>query len=270
IFLGPYTVSAGGVRTHTIQLPQYIGSVRTMVVAAGENSYGSVEKTTPVKKPLMILGTAPRTIKTGETFKLPVTVFAMKPEVKNVSVSVKTNGLLTINGASSKSLTFSKEGEKYIDFELSTTEKTGVAKIEITAISGNNISKYNIEMDVSYPNTYQTQVIDKTTGNYELAFNYQPGFIKGTNETYLEIYNIPPLNLEKRIQYLTSYPHGCLEQKISGAFPQLYLSEFIELTNEQKEKIKDNIISTLNLLQRFQLPNGGGGLRDTEKDAFYR
>lgn len=257
IFLGPYTVSAGGVRTHTIQLPQYIGSVRTMVVAAGENSYGSVEKTTPVKKPLMILGAAPRTIKTRETFKLPVTVFAMKPEVKNVSVSVKTNGLLTINGTSSKSMTFTKEGEKYIDFELSANEKTGVAKIEITAVSGNNISKYNIEMDVNYPNTYQTKVIDKTTGNYELSFKYQPEFIKGTNETYLEIYNIPPLNLEKRIQYLTSYPHGCLEQKISGAFPQLYLSEFIELTNEQKEKIKDNIINTLNLLQRFQLPNGG-------------
>jgi uncharacterized protein YfaS (alpha-2-macroglobulin family) len=43
IFLGPYTVGKGQTRVHDIKLPNYVGSVRTMVVAANADlsAYGS-------------------------------------------------------------------------------------------------------------------------------------------------------------------------------------------------------------------------------------
>ncbi|HRN57625.1 MAG TPA: alpha-2-macroglobulin family protein, partial [Agriterribacter sp.] len=59
-YLGPFHLKKGQKQTHHFQLPPYIGSVRTMVVAAGEKAYGFAEKNVTVKKPLMLLGTLPR------------------------------------------------------------------------------------------------------------------------------------------------------------------------------------------------------------------
>ncbi|HNQ67316.1 MAG TPA: MG2 domain-containing protein [Bacteroidales bacterium] len=256
-FIGPITLAPGAVNTHSIQLPQYIGSVRTMVIAAEGNSFGSAEKTTPVKKPLMILGSAPRKLGTNESFSLPITVFAMKSDVKNVSINVKTNGLLSIDGQTSKTLNFTKEGEKYVFFNLKSGTKTGVASIEITATSGSHVSKYNIEMDISHANAKMTDVIDGISSNDEYRVVFDAFGIEGTNETFLELYSIPPLNLEARLHFLTTYPHGCLEQSVSAAFPQLYLESLMELTAEQKADIQKNVNACINKLQRFQMPNGG-------------
>ncbi|MDD4217525.1 MAG: MG2 domain-containing protein [Bacteroidales bacterium] len=256
-FIGPFTLSAGGVHKHEIQLPQYIGSVRTMIVAAEGNSYGSAEKTTPVKKPLMVLGSGPRKLGTNESFKLPITVFAMKNDVKNVSITVKTNDILSLDGTNNKTINFNKEGEKYIDFDIKSGIKTGVGTIEITAKSGNYISKYDIEMDVKHANIMATDVIDGVSSNNIYETNFDVNGIAGTNSVFLELYNIPPMNLESKLDFLLSYPHGCLEQIVSAAFPQLYLENMIELDNSEKAKIQNNINVCLNKLSRYQMSNGG-------------
>ncbi|KAG1649107.1 putative lipoprotein YfhM [Nymphon striatum] len=53
-----FSLKDGEKKSHEIRIPKYVGSVRTMVIA-GDNSkeaYGETEKTTAVRKPLMILG----------------------------------------------------------------------------------------------------------------------------------------------------------------------------------------------------------------------
>ncbi|NJM25811.1 MAG: hypothetical protein HC859_10305, partial [Bacteroidia bacterium] len=56
-FFGPFTLD-GGTATHKFIMPQYVGSVRTMVVAGYEGAYGKTDKATPVRKPLMVLATS--------------------------------------------------------------------------------------------------------------------------------------------------------------------------------------------------------------------
>ncbi|MCP5048832.1 MAG: hypothetical protein GY940_16795, partial [bacterium] len=77
-YLGPFDLKAGKKANHTITMPNYIGSVRTMVIAGDTdtNAYGKSEETTPVRKPLMVLASLPRKLSPGETVTLPVTVFA--------------------------------------------------------------------------------------------------------------------------------------------------------------------------------------------------
>src|SRR5690606_18927827 len=83
-YLGPFKLKKGQTATHQVSLPQYIGSVRTMVVASdAENSrYGKAEKTTAVRSPLMVLASVPRKVSPGESMTLPVTLFAMEKDVK--------------------------------------------------------------------------------------------------------------------------------------------------------------------------------------------
>lgn len=256
-FIGPIELKKGETNSHEIQLPQYIGSVRTMLVAAEGDAFACAEKTTPVKKPLMILGTAPRRLGVNETFKLPVTVFAMKNDVKNVNIKIKTNDLLKVVGSSSVNINFAKEGEKIQNFSLQSRSKTGIAKIEITATSGNHVSKYNVELDVKHVNTKITDIIDEMSGENKLNINFYADGIEGSNEAYLEIYNIPPMNLDYRLNFLKTYPHGCLEQVVSTVFPQLYLDAFMDLSSEQKAEIQTNINLCLNKLTKYQTPSGG-------------
>ena len=86
MYLGPFELEKGKENNHHIQMPNYVGSVRTMVIAGQDKCYGSAFETTPVRKPLMVLATLPRVISPGEKVALPVNVFAMDASVKNVKI----------------------------------------------------------------------------------------------------------------------------------------------------------------------------------------
>ena len=88
-FLGPFTLEAGKTNTHAITLPQYTGSVRTMVIAGSDRAFGIAEKSVLVKDPLMILVTAPRVISPGEKVALPVTLFIQKEGIKDITVKAE-------------------------------------------------------------------------------------------------------------------------------------------------------------------------------------
>ena len=97
-FLGPFALDAQAEGKHQIQIPQYVGSVRVMVVAGRQRSYGAAEKQVFVRKPLMVLGTLPRVLGPGETVSLPVSVFALDKKVKDVRVSAAVRGPLRLFG----------------------------------------------------------------------------------------------------------------------------------------------------------------------------
>lgn len=257
-FLGPFTLKGGKSATHKVDIPNYIGSVRTMIVAGNNKAYGSSEKTTPVTKPLMVLATLPRVLGPGETLKLPVSIFAFENHVRNVSVSVKTNNLLKIDGASAKNISFKENGEDFIEFDLVALKQTGIAKVEVHAVSGNEKARYEVELDIRNPNPPSTDskgdIIE--TGK-EITVTYTPIGIEGTNKITLELSAIPPLNLEKRLRYLISYPHGCIEQTTSSAFPQLYLAEMINLNETGKDQTAKNVKAAIHRLSQFQTFNGG-------------
>jgi len=62
-YFGPFTLDGGiSSNEHKFTMPQYIGSVKTMLVAGYEGAYGKTDKATPVRKPLMVLATLPRVL----------------------------------------------------------------------------------------------------------------------------------------------------------------------------------------------------------------
>lgn len=257
-FFGPFIMDAKKTNKHKIKMPNYIGSVRAMVIAGSGSAYGSAEKTAQVKKPLMVLASLPRVIGPGEKVILPVTVFALDKKVKNVKVEVQTNQMFEINDQSSKTISFLREGDQIVNFNLTAVEKTGLANVQIKVSSGTETATYQIELDVRAPNPRITDVIDAMIEpGKSWEGNYKPIGISGTNRGVAELSSIPSLNLESRLQYLLNYPHGCIEQTISAAFPQLFISNLIALNDEQKKITEANIKAAIDKLRSFQIPSGG-------------
>jgi alpha-2-macroglobulin len=239
-------------------IPQYVGSVRTMVIAGYEGAYGSAEKTCPVRKPLMVLGTLPRVVGPGESVDLPVTVFAMEKNVKNVNVEVSTDNLFTIEDSKNKSISFSQIGDEVVNFKLKVKPTIGVGKVRITASSGSEKAVYEIEIESRNPNPKVTNVIEATIEpGKSWSTAYKPIGISGTNKGTLELSSVPPINLDERLRYLIEYPHGCIEQTTSAVFPQLFLSDIMELNSEQKVATDRNIKVAIDRIRSFQNTSGG-------------
>jgi len=257
-FFGPIELEAGGTKEHSFKMPIYVGSVKTMLVAGYEGAYGKVSKATAVKKPVMVLATLPRVVGPTEKVKLPVTVFSMDESIKNVSIEVKTNDLLSLEGSNTQSIKFSEMGDKLAYFDLIVSEKIGIATVKVIAKSGKYKAEYTVELDVRLPNPRITNVIDGVIEPGKTwSSEYQPVGVEGTNNGVVEVSSMPSLNLEKRLKYLIRYPHGCIEQTTSAVFPQLRLGSLTELGTEQKREIAKNIEAAIKKINTFQNTNGG-------------
>ncbi len=254
---GPFYLKKGETATHQFTMPNYVGAVRAMVVAVEEGAYGSAEKEVPVRQPVMVLATLPRVLGVNEKFKLPVTVFAMKKEIKNAKITVETTGLISIEGESTKSLTFDKIGDKMLYFDLKTQKQVGAAHVKVTVTSGSEKAVYETDISIRNANPRETKVLAKALEKGDSwEAKYQPVGLKGSNNALLEVSAVPPLNLGKRLRYLVRYPYGCVEQTTSSVFPQVYLANLMTLSEKTKTKIDKNIKAGIQRLYRFQNTSG--------------
>jgi len=258
-YLGPFYLKPGETRSHSVELPNYIGSIRTMVIAGdAENAaYGKTEKTTEVKKPLMVLASLPRKLSPGETLKLPVTVFAMEDKIRKVQVDVTTSDALQAIDGKTKTLNFEKPDEKIIDFDYQVQASDKVQKIKVEVSGHGEKASYEVEIDVENPNPFSHKIKDfEIQKNSTEKMTYSPYGVEGTNSVKLELSTLPPMNFTKLLQYLENYPHGCVEQITSTAFPLLFLDEIMDLSSNRKSKFKNDIKEVIQRVGDAQLTNG--------------
>ena len=259
-FIGPFYLAKGKQQTHTLKLPMYVGSVRTMVVAGQDGAYGNAEKTAFVRTPLMLLSTLPRVLSTQEEITVPVNVFAMENQVKNVTVSLEASGAgVQITGNRQQSLTFDQPGDQLAYFTLKTGSKTGKATIHLTASGNGQQTKETIEIEVRNPNpvvTLRNSQWIEASQEAELSYTLA-GSSSANNQVQLEVSRIPSVDISRRFDFLYNYQHHCTEQLTSKALPLLFVSQFKAVDEQEAEKIKANVQEAIRQIYARQLPNGG-------------
>ncbi|MDE6483646.1 MAG: hypothetical protein K2L01_07825 [Rikenellaceae bacterium] len=255
-FCGPFVLSSGR-QKHTFKMPNYNGRVRVMVVAGDGRAYGNASKSVTVSKPVMVLGTLPRVIGVGEEMSVPATVFATENGVGRVEVSVQCSDGMTVTGPSRQTLSFGKAGDKTVPFRIKVGDKPGKGTIKLTATGGGKSSVYETEIEIR---SVATPVTESKTFAIEPGGKLSqkitmPGDA-GTCSLTLELSDMAPVDLSRRMQYLIGYPHGCIEQITSKAFPQLYLPKIAELTAEQKSACQQSVSETIRRMRSYQTPDG--------------
>lgn len=258
LFKGPLKTDKKGSAKISFDMPDYIGSVRVMVVAADGTRYGCAQKTVPVKTELMVLPTLPRVMGPGDKFIVPVTVFAMDENIKNVDVSIRVKGPVKVEGADRQTLEFDKPGERDAAFTLQVQPAVGNASVVIEAKGG----KYKVEKKTEInirpysPRIYSSETKEcLPKGSVKITIPDRG--IEGTNHASISVMRRPRLNIEHRLDWLIQYPYGCIEQTTSAVFPQLYLKDLIKNTMDDEKEIDNNINEGIQRLRRFQLPSGG-------------
>ncbi len=124
-FEGPFALKRGETRRHSYTMDNYNGRVRVMVVAGDGKAYGSASQSVMVRKPVMLLGTLPRVIGTGEEMDVPATVFATEDGVGDVHLTIETTPGLTVVGATSKTVNLRTAGDATVAFRVRTSRGAG-------------------------------------------------------------------------------------------------------------------------------------------------
>ena len=259
MYLGPFEIGKNDTKKHSVKLPKYVGSVRTMVVAhhPETEAYGSTEKATPVRQPLMVLASMARKVTPGEKVRIPITVFAMEKKMKTVNITLKHNDVFKIVGNTSQQLKFSNPDEKMAYFDVEVL-KNGLGTIEVVASGHGEKASYSIELDALNPNPETTETIDLVIEpNSTKVLDFNTFGVLGTNSAQIELSSLPTIDFNSRLQYLIKYPHGCVEQTTSSAFPQLFLNDIFDLSKDKKDAVQKNIQIAIDKLSKFQLSNGG-------------
>lgn len=252
-FVGPFTIK-GGTKAHKITLPNYVGSVRVMVVAAHDGSYGNADKTVKVTSPIMLLSTLPRTLANCDTVNVPVNVFAMENGIKDVAVNIDVDGPIKVLGKKVRNIVFKEMGEQLTEFRLvCDNSKEGKARIILTATANGHIAKDTTFIDVSNPMPIIYNTTEKT-----LAANGSTYFSWSSNDVgnvMLQVSSMPMLNFSGVSQFLESYPHLCTEQLSSKALFMLFGRKFLDA--EEKGKCDKDLPRLIKFVQSRQLTNGG-------------
>ena len=252
-FLGPFTLK-GGQATHKITLPMYVGSVRVMVVAAHEATYGHADKTVAVRSPLMVLPTLPRILSCGDRVKLPVNVFCMDDELKNALVKVSVEGPVSVVGPSTQTLTFATPSERLTTFDLVCDKvRSGQAKITVTAAGGGHTASEAIYIAVRNPQPPVISTYAKTLRPGEKHdFAWRP-FSDGTAQ--LEVAAMPKIDFSEAFSFVERYGHDCTEQLSARAMYLLYARRF--LGRDEQSRAEAALPGLLKTLLSRQTSEGG-------------
>lgn len=261
-YFGPVSLKEGEAKSFTTDLGPYVGAVRVMAVAGrSDGAYGVAERSVPVKSPLMVQATLPRVLSLEEWAGVPVTVFSSLGPGASVKVSLAASGGASVDGDAVKTVVFERDGEESAYFRVKAGTVPGQAHIVVTAEGGGKKSEHTVDLPIraagsSVAADWEAQIL--SGGKAEIALSY-PG-LPGTNKLYLEISPLEPINLSRRVSYLLGYPHGCSEQTVSKAFPQIFLPEVATLTDWELEDARTNVRAAIDKLAGFQVPSGAFSL----------
>jgi hypothetical protein len=263
---GQIKSDASGKASFEFDIPEFLGSLRIMVVAYDNEKFDSEEQKMTVSDPVSISVGMPLFLSPTDKVKVPVTFFNTTESPQTVKLSTQTEGQISVNNFAENNITIEPGKEKHLDLEVAGKDKMGLGKLKVIAKSEKETFSKTTEISVRPAGSLQKS---GTSGilakNTDLAFAAPTGYIPGTFSSKIYIGNTPMMQFGNRLETLLAYPHGCVEQTISKAFPQLYLDDLIQQINGKLEISESgqselnpqyNVNAAIQKLESMQLYNG--------------
>ena len=168
-----------------------------------------------------------------------------------------SNGLKALQGTS-RTLQFDEPGEQMVAFEFEVTSEETVQQLTVNASANGETAKYQVEVAVENPNPMSLRTKTVTLSSMEeITVPLEPFGVAGSNSAEVTFSTLPPMEFSRRMEYLIRYPHGCVEQTTSAAFPQVFLEAIFDLSAAQKQAIQKHVERAIEKLGTYQMTNGG-------------
>ncbi|PVY38851.1 alpha-2-macroglobulin family protein [Pontibacter virosus] len=259
LWSGQLKANANGEATVNVRIPEFSGAVRIMAVAYKDNAFGSSEKMMRVSDPVVISTALPRFVSPRDTILVPVTLSNTTTTKATAASTISVTGPLRVVGESKKSTGINPNTEAQITYKLVATSAIGAATVKVTVNALNESFASNTDITVR-PIAPLTKVADAgsvkdgATAGIKLANDFIPSSVSAK----LVVSRSPLAQFTDDITFLLRYPHGCLEQTTSTAFPLLYYTDLARsLQQDQKSRsfnpiyLVQEAITKIELMQQY-------------------
>jgi len=238
IWSGILKANGSGEVQFEASIPKFYGAVRIMAVAYKDDGFGAAEKEMKIFDPIVMSMSLPRFLAPKDEITLTVNLTNTTPNIQTVKSSLFLEGPIVLQEKFEESITIKPGEEARINYNLLVKEEIGIAKVKVKAAIASETFMDETEIAVRPASgLYIESKEGMLNGNETIETNIGESFY-GPTETKIIIDNSPLAALSKDFQYLVRYPHGCLEQTISAAFPQIYFPEFSKATGKKIFKNK--------------------------------
>ncbi|NND77768.1 MAG: alpha-2-macroglobulin family protein [Flavobacteriales bacterium] len=251
-----------GYASMDINIPQFSGELRIMAVDYKNNYFGSAQKAMKVADPIVISPGIPRFLSPRDTITAIFTVTNTTEENASIKSFIELDGALKVAGETTQDEVINGKTEKRIFYKIVSepTIGTGSITLHVEGLGEKFTNKTNISIRPASP-------LQKRSGsgvieeNSTVAVDLETeNFMTPSIGRKLIVGNSPMIEFRKDLDYLVRYPHGCLEQTVSKAFPQIYIDDILKdaMGDEYKEgEARRNVQHAIEKLKTMQLYNGG-------------
>lgn len=231
LFSGIVTVGEDGLTTIPLDIPDYNGELRLMVVAWTEDSLGSADQPMIVRDPVVSEVSLPRVLAPTDQAEISLSLHNVDGPAGTYHADVRAYGPIALAGSGSFQIALA-EDERFNGTLVLTADNVGIGDItlELTGPNGFSVNRsWQIAVRPS-----QAFVTDRIAGLLEpgqtlLVDNaLYDQYLPDTAELAASFSTRPNFDIPGLVRALDRYPYGCAEQTTSRAMPLLYLSEVAE------------------------------------------
>lgn len=229
LFEGVLYPDERGMLQTELELPEFSGRGRLFVVAASGKNFGSAETTVEIARDIVTEAGLPRFAAPGDTFAVPVSVFNTSNANRDVRVNLVPEGLMLDNSFEVLKISAGSKSAFTATAKALGGANKAVLRVITSWVEGDSEKSFTQEIEMPVRPAWPVVTVggsgtfENGTTRLELPFDDFDGEISGT----LTLAGTPAVNLNKAVDFLNSYPYGCLEQTISAAWPFLILPDVV-------------------------------------------
>lgn len=240
---GPVPLGPDGTATFALDLPEFAGELRLMAVAYTPGLIGAAATNLPVSRTVVVQPAVPRFLAPGDAASCPVTLHNTSRDCPcDVTLLASAAGPLSVPELP-PAIRLPPLASTNLHVPLQAANATGKALLTLTATSVPASAASAEAGAPSVPETYADTIELPVRPPYALsamvtnvvvppgadaAIPAPGGFHASSLYATVLASPAPSLSLLSALDYLDTYPYGCLEQTASGAYPYLSSAAFLD------------------------------------------
>ena len=275
MFSGIVKVGAGGMVQIPLDVPDFNGELRLMVVAFSGNKLGHADRPLTVRDPVVADIVLPRFLAPGDHAEAALNMNNVEGGSGNYTATVQTSGPLGFEaGAPQDVITrpLAKGQRILVPIPLE-AKGLGIAgvKLTVTGPGGFKVSRgWPIEVRAAQLDLSSEEIALLGAGQtWRADGKLIAGVIPSTSTTTINVSSshgysdVPGL-----LKWLDKYPYGCIEQTTSRAMPLLYFNDLAPLAGLPKDQaLHDRVQGAVDNVLDMQNFAGNFGMWGPGSDA---
>jgi uncharacterized protein YfaS (alpha-2-macroglobulin family) len=250
----------GGVAEIEMDVPEFTGELRLMAVACNASLLGSAQGMVKVKRPLIVQASLPRFLAPGDECQMDVTVFNEIGRDITAKLRVTCGGPLSTT-LNEQDITIVKDGSASVSIPMVAGKLPGKGLCTVSCEA--DTVRYSDTIEIAVRPPISAEVVADSGSlapGKSLVISAQANWLPATTVRQIKVSKEPGLELGRGLQFLLRYPHGCIEQTTSSAFPLLYLPDLANQTFDKsmtRGSVNHYVNSGIWRILSMQQANGG-------------